>query len=222
VVRAIYGSFLGGPIFPKPFNLLVPVNNGTVASSPFTFRWRRAIDLDPGDQVTYTVSLRSVSPDSTVFTTTTTDSFTVYSGYLGPSRTYEWSVTATDLLGHGRTGREPFRFTTGSTTGVDNTPPPSPPQVALRQNRPNPLRSLTTIDYALTGPSGTVPVTLRVFDARGRLIRTLYEGKDYVPSWRSFQWDGTGENGSRAASGIYYYELEVAGSRHSKRLVLVR
>ncbi len=222
VVKAIYGSPLGPPVYPKPFNLLVPVNGGTVAAVPVTFRWRRTKDLDPGDHLTYTLELRSVSPDSVVFTTTTPDSFAVYNGYLGPSKTYEWFVTANDDLAHGRDSRSRFRFTTGSTTGVGTTPPPSPPQVVLMQNRPNPLHSMTEIDFTLTGPAGAVPVTLRLYDARGRLVRTLLDGYQGVPAARSIQWDGLAQNGSRASSGIYYYELEVAGMRHSKRLVLLR
>jgi len=222
VVKAIYGSLHGGPVYPKPFNLLVPVNNGLVASAPVTFRWRRTVDPNPGDALTYTFELRTVTPDASIFTTTTPDSFTVFPGYLGPSTTYEWFVTANDPLSHGRESRERFRFTTSPTTGVGGTPPPSAPQVTLHQNRPNPVRSLTRIEYTLGGSSGAVSVTLRLFDARGRLVRTLVDERATTPTQCSIDWDGLDENGSRAGSGIYYYELSVAGKSYSKRLVLMR
>jgi serine protease AprX len=223
VVQAIYGSSLGGPVYPRPFNLLVPPNGNTVLSSPVTFRWRRTLDADnPATPCTYTLHLRSITADSTVFTTTTTDTFAVYSGYLGPSRTYDWYVTAEDNMAHGRDSRDHFQFLTGSTTGVGITPPPSPPAVVLYQNYPNPVRSGTVIEFTMTGPVGAEPVTLRLYDARGRLVRTLFDGYEGIPVRRSFQWDGLMENGVRAGSGIYYYELDVAGTRQSKRLVLLR
>jgi serine protease AprX len=221
VVKAIYGSPLGGIVAPKPFILLIPGNNSAVNKPPnVTFRWRRAIDPQ-GSAVSYRLQLRSTAPDSSVFEATTTESTIVYTGYLGPSKIYEWWVTATDPQSNARVSKERFRFTTSSTTSV-NVPPPAPPRVTLYQNYPNPLRASTLIDFSMTGPPGTIPIALRIFDSRGRLIRTLVDSYSAVPNGWSVHWDGLDGNGRRAGSGIYYYQLAVGDRTYSKRLVLLR
>jgi len=229
VTAAIYNSALGPPVAPKPFNILVPVNNGSVTQTPVTFRWHKANDPQ-GGAITYSIDLHCIPGGSCSCDTcfyhgpATTDTTQVFTGYLGPSRTYEWFVTATDPQGHQRVSQDRFRFTTSTTTGV-GTPaaPASPPRVALFQSYPNPARvGGTRISYTLTGPAGAVPLTLRIFDAQGRLVRSLLNTSQVVPSQCSTNWDGRDENGRPAASGIYYYRLEVAGTNVSKRLVLVR
>jgi len=221
VVKAIYGSSLGGIVAPKPFNLLVPINNGTVSKPPnVTFLWRKALDPQ-GSALTYKLQLRGTAPDSSIFESTTTETTIVYTGYLGPSKVYEWTVTAIDPQLNERVSKDRFRFTTTSTTDVD-IPPPAPPRVTLFQNRPNPLKTSTQIDFSMVGPSGTVPVTLRVFDSSGRLIRTLVDSYSAVPNGWSVRWDGLDGNGRRSASGIYYYQLVVGRNTYSRRLVLMR
>ncbi|HET9940922.1 MAG TPA: S8 family serine peptidase, partial [Candidatus Eisenbacteria bacterium] len=102
VVKAIYGSSYGVPVAPNPFNLRVPINNGSVTQVPVTFRWNKSIDPQAG-AVHYRLDLRVVAPQPCcIFSTTTPDTFLVYNGYLGPSRTYEWTVTAIDPQSHER------------------------------------------------------------------------------------------------------------------------
>jgi len=229
VTAAIYNSSLGPPVAPKPFNILVPVNGGSVTQTPVTFRWRKANDPQ-GGTITYSIDLHCIPGGACACDTcyyrgaATTDTTQIFTGYLGPSRTYEWFVTATDPEGHQRVSQDRFRFTTSPTTGV-GTPegPASPPRVALFQSYPNPARSSGThISYSLTGPTGAVPLTLRIYDAQGRLVRSLLNTYQTVPSQCSTNWNGQDENGRPSASGIYYYRLEVAGTKYSKRLVLVR
>jgi Subtilase family/FlgD Ig-like domain len=224
VIAAIYASSLGPPVVPRPFNLLVPINNGVVDHAPTLFRWRRTTDPQ-GGALTYRVSLRSIAPQPCcIFELTTPDTLISYTGYLGPNRTYEWTVTAIDAQANERVSRDSFRFTTNATTGVPvPAPPPSAPQVVLRQNRPNPVRSFTQVGFELTGTQGWIPVTLRIYDAAGRLVRTLLQ--DYVepvPTQCSVTWDGNDDRGRRTSSGIYYYRLEVGGTVESRRLVLLR
>ena len=223
IIKAIYGSSLGGIVAPKPFGLLVPSNNSVVSKPPnVTFKWRKAIDPQ-SSALSYRFDLRCAAPDSCLFQATTTDTFIVYTSYLGPNRVYEWTITAIDPEAHERESKDRFRFTTSATTDVGvPTPPPSPPRVTLMQNHPNPTHSLTQIEFTLSGPTGAVPVSLRIFDASGRLVRTLVDSYTAVPARWSYRWDGLDGKGHRAASGIYYYQLSVSGSVYSKRLVLLR
>ena len=216
VVKAIYS----GPItFPKPFDQLVPINNTNVLSTPVTLRWRRA--LDPGDFVQYTVVLRSVSPSVVVFTKTLAETTTVVTSYLGPNKVYEWLVTAFDPLGHERPSREKFRFTTGATTDVAISPEAAP-RVVLHQNRPNPAQRATEIPFTLAGGGDAIPVTLRIFDPHGRLVRTLVDGPEPTARHYVIRWDGRDQMGRVAGSGIYYYQLRAGAAVLTRRMVLLR
>ncbi|HEV8128622.1 MAG TPA: S8 family serine peptidase [Candidatus Eisenbacteria bacterium] len=216
---AIWGSALGPPVTPRPFDLLVPPTGTTVTTTPVTLRWRRTTDPQ-SEAVGYTVTLRKLPLGEVVFTTSTPDSFTTVTGYLGPSTTYDWSVTAADLTGHGRAAREAFRFTTGATTDV--AIPPSAPSVSLAQNRPNPGVGGTDISFTLGGSGEPTPASLRIFDARGRLVRTLVDSSQPTARQYVIHWDGMTETGTRAAAGTYFYRLRAAGRDLVRRLVLLR
>ena len=222
VVAAIYSSPLGGPVYPKPFDLAFPVNGGTITSPPFLFRWRRTVDPN-GDAVTYRIKILKAPSDSSVFDATTTDTTITFPGYLGPSTTYRWYVSASDPASHGRESRERFTFVTSSTTGVVLSPPAS--GVVLYPNRPNPVQSSTLIPFAIAASSanGMTLVTLRIYDAAGHLVRTLLENEPTaVPLARFEAWDGRDKKGRRVSSGIYYYRLTAAGKDLSKRMVVLR
>jgi len=221
VVTAIYGTILGGPIFPKPFNLTFPVNTGSVTFPPFAFRWRRTSDPN-GDPVTYRIRLTKAVNDSMVYDATTSDTTITYPGYLGPSTQYRWYVTASDPGSHGRESRDRFTFTTSSSTGVALPTPPAA-GIVLWANRPNPVGTETQIPFAVGGASGTALVSLRIFDAAGRLVRTLIDNEaEVVPVARFARWDGKDQKGRRVSSGIYYYRLTAAGSQVSRRMVVLR
>jgi len=222
VVTAIYGTPLGGPVFPKPFNLLFPANAATVTFPPYNFRWRRSPDPN-GDPVTYRIQIRKALSDSLIFDATTTDTAMIFPGYLGPSTTYRWFVSASDPASHARESRDRYTFITGATTSVDITPPAM--GVVLYPNRPNPVQSSTRIPFAIgaNAPGGLAQVSLRIFDASGRLVRTLLDGDaEAVPTVRVPSWDGRDEKGHRVGSGIYYYRLSVSGRVLSRRMVVLR
>jgi len=224
VVTAIYGTVLGGPVYPKPFNLSFPANGGAVTFPPFVFRWRRTVDPN-GDALSYRIRLlKAKTPsDSLVLDATTTDTTITFQGYLGPSTVYRWYVTATDPASHARESRDRFTFATSSSTGVDLPAPPAA-GIVLWPNRPNPVHSSTQIPFAVGGTAGgTARVTLRIFDASGRLVRTLLDNEaDVLPAIRLARWDGRDEKGRRVGSGIYYYRLTAAGGVASRRMVVLR
>ena len=169
------------------------------------------------------MSVCTVSPPQCVYTTTTPDTQLVVTASLAPFTQYEWYVRAKDPALHARESRDHYRFTTGNITGVPQSPPPTAPKVLLAQSRPNPVSNGSRIDFTLSGAPGLVPVSLRLFDAQGRLVRTLLEGEPRtVPGAGSAAWDGTDANGRVVPSGIYYYQIEAMGRREAKRLVVVR
>jgi flagellar hook assembly protein FlgD len=63
-------------------------------------------------------------------------------------------------------------------------------------------------------------VILRVFDVRGRLVRTLIDdGKD--PGHYSVQWDGRAASGLFVPSGVYFCRMERAGEVNASRKMLL-
>ncbi|MEI7484218.1 MAG: YCF48-related protein [Ignavibacteriota bacterium] len=77
-----------------------------------------------------------------------------------------------------------------------------PEEYSLGQNFPNPFNPTTNIPFELKEPSH---VTLKVFDARGREVKELVNGR----------W-GTGKfiadfDASALATGIYFYQIIISG-----------
>jgi flagellar hook assembly protein FlgD len=63
---------------------------------------------------------------------------------------------------------------------------------------------------------------MEIFDARGRLVRTLFEGRREAGVWTEM-WDGRDRRGSPAASGVYFARLKTAGGAATiRKLVLVK
>jgi hypothetical protein len=83
---------------------------------------------------------------------------------------------------------------------------------------PNPFNPWTTI--ALTLPRGG-PATLKVFDVRGRLVRTLHRGNlDAGP--HEFTWDGDDDHGVSSSSGVYVVRARFKGGELSRKALLVK
>lgn len=84
---------------------------------------------------------------------------------------------------------------------------------------PNPFERQTTIAFAI--PNRGQPVLLQVFDIRGRMIRTLFDGP--VASDRSsVVWDGRSDAGRRVPAGVYFLRLQHGPETRSTSVTLMR
>ncbi len=105
--------------------------------------------------------------------------------------------------------------------GIENlTGIPHPPALSfkVKQNYPNPFSSNTTIEYSLPN---SAPVTLTVYNILGQLVARIIEPMQSKGP-HSITWDGRGENGKKAASGIYFYRLQAGAFSATKKMVLLR
>lgn len=93
-----------------------------------------------------------------------------------------------------------------------------PAAVSLAQNYPNPFNPSTTISYALAR-SGHVE--LKIFDARGALVRTLVDGQVAAGDQR-VTWDGRDNGDRQVAAGVYLYRLRADGREIQKKMTLVK
>jgi hypothetical protein len=72
-------------------------------------------------------------------------------------------------------------------------------------------------------PASLVLVTMKVYDARGRLVRTAFEGTLQNQLYAGYlQWDGTDSLGQPVASGIYFLQLQAGRTTTSKKVVILR
>ena len=61
-----------------------------------------------------------------------------------------------------------------------------------------------------------------MFDATGRLVRTLAENATIPAGTKSITWNGQMDAGQAAPSGIYFLRVEVNSEALSQRVTLVR
>ncbi|MFQ5570719.1 MAG: T9SS type A sorting domain-containing protein [Rhodothermales bacterium] len=88
----------------------------------------------------------------------------------------------------------------------------------LFQSYPNPFRESTTITYEVKQPG---PVTVTVYDALGRKVKTLVDAQQ-VPGSHAVTWDGRDAGGQAVAAGIYFYRLRLGDTVYSKQTIRVK
>jgi len=87
-----------------------------------------------------------------------------------------------------------------------------------RLTSPNPARGSASLDFRTTVPG---PLSARIFDVRGALVRTVYDGS-IQPGAHSLTWDGRDDRGNPAPSGVYFYRLDSAEGRVSRKVAFLR
>jgi hypothetical protein len=97
--------------------------------------------------------------------------------------------------------------------------PELPDSYRLYTNVPNPFNPMTTIRYDV--PAGGGAVSLRIYDVRGALVRTLVDGAQ-TAGRKTAVWNGRDNHERPAASGVYFYRLEAPGYEETKKMVLVQ
>jgi Secretion system C-terminal sorting domain/Cleaved Adhesin Domain len=98
-------------------------------------------------------------------------------------------------------------------TGVAEPKNTIPVGFALNQNYPNPFNPNTTIEFQLSKASAT---TLSVLNMLGQEVATLVRA-DLAPGRYNVRLDGT-----KLASGIYFYRLSAGSFTETKRMILLK
>lgn len=138
----------------------------------------------------------------------------------GDTLTLDYAATAP---ARGRI-RDLFLFTRGvySSTAPTGSQPPKeegllPTSFALYQNQPNPFASTTVIRFDLPVQTS---LRLEVFDAQGRLVRTLANGP-YPAGFHAVGWDHRTQDGHSLGAGVYLYRIQAGSFRDQKKMVLL-
>jgi hypothetical protein len=91
-------------------------------------------------------------------------------------------------------------------------------RLSVTGNVPNPFNPSTEIRFAVPRAGHG---SLRIYDARGQLVRVLHEGR-FAAGPGSMHWDGRTDSGRQAGSGVYFCLLEVDGASATGRMVLLK
>ncbi len=126
---------------------------------------------------------------------------------------YWYKIAAVDI--HNNTSGYAV-FGPDMVTGDD--PMPAPDATFLEQNYPNPFNPNTTIAFGLK-ESGHV--SLRIYDAAGRLVTTLVDESRSAGRYTT-EWKGKSADGSTTASGVYFYRLITKEFEETKKMILLR
>ena len=109
---------------------------------------------------------------------------------------------------------QPFPIT--RTVPEPSAPLPSHPQ--LYPAYPNPFNSSTTIRYDLPEDAD---LTLRVYNLRGELVKTLYHGSQ-TAGYHQVLWDGTNQYNTPVSSGMYLCWMQSKAYGKTMKMMLVR
>jgi hypothetical protein len=94
---------------------------------------------------------------------------------------------------------------------------------ALLQNFPNPFNPETWIPFHL---SKDADVTIRIFDIRGKEIRTVHLGQMsagyYDSKGKAAFWDGRDSYGQEVSSGIYFYNITAGSFSATRKLTIIK
>ena len=98
-----------------------------------------------------------------------------------------------------------------------------PTETVLLANYPNPFNPETWIPYQL---SEAADVTVRIYAADGRVVRTLTFGHQdaglYHTRSRAAYWDGKNGLGEPVASGVYFYTLTAGDFTATRKLLILK
>jgi hypothetical protein len=126
---------------------------------------------------------------------------------------YYYKITAVDVHGNESPA---VLFGPSEVTGEDT--PEAPLSYYLAQNRPNPFNPLTTIRFGLKEAGH---VSLRIYDASGRLVRVLAE-REYGAGNHDEPWNGRDSSGRQVSSGVYFYRIDSNGFTETRKMILLR
>ena len=103
--------------------------------------------------------------------------------------------------------------------------PPStgslPKTIQLSQNYPNPFNSMTTIAFTIPRALSHSRAEIVVYNVNGQVVKRILS-RDLEAGNYTVRWDGKDDRGISAASGVYFYRLNVGTSTASGKVILLK
>jgi hypothetical protein len=174
--------------------------------------WSPNTEFDLGGSNIYREVGTAFEPGPGNLLTTTCDTMTFDGGWMWEAG-FCYKVAAVDIHGN---ESEYAVLNAGQITGDD--PMPLPDATFLAQNYPNPFNPITNIGFGIKEQGY---VSLRIYDAAGRLVATLIDEARPAGSY-AIEWNGRDNGGGAAASGVYFYRLIAGDFVQTRKIVLLK
>ncbi|MBN1633450.1 MAG: T9SS type A sorting domain-containing protein [Ignavibacteria bacterium] len=132
---------------------------------------------------------------------------------------FECMFFANDYVFAGTYSNNIWRRSAIEIIGIKNISTEIPDKYQLWQNYPNPFNPITKIKFDVTSPyplQRGINVVLKVFDLLGREVATIVNEK-LQPGTYEVTFDG-----SRLASGMYFYQLRTNDFVETKKLIILK
>jgi hypothetical protein len=174
--------------------------------------WNRNTEADLDDYHVYKGLTEYFVPGSGNLVASTCDTM-CFDGGWSWNGGYYYKVSAVDVHGNecGYALLRPEDITGAQT-------PKAPKASYLSQNYPNPFNPTTRIAFGL---SEAAHVSLRIYDAAGRLVRMLVEGARVAGHYTEI-WDGRDEAGRDVSSGVYFCRIEAGTFTQTRKMILLQ
>lgn len=209
---------------PTAFALKTPANNQVIFTDSVRFVWSQSFDVDPVDELTFTLEYCGDSNfRENVFSHTgiSDTTFQLDTQNL-PLSAYYWRVKAVDsdgLLTWGSSANtNPWIFRLNPAAVDSKAGEAIPTEFALSQNYPNPFNPQTNIEFQLPEPAA---VSLKIINLKGQVIRELLSGQ-LNAGIHHVVWNGKDARMNDVAGGIYFYVLKAGNFTQCRKLLLIR
>ncbi|MFH0734477.1 MAG: T9SS type A sorting domain-containing protein [bacterium] len=91
-------------------------------------------------------------------------------------------------------------------------------QFELKQNYPNPFNPTTEIEFSINESKN---VSINIYNVNGELVKNLLN--EYLTQGNhKTLWNGTGNDGQRVSSGVYFYKLNVGNFATTKKMIILK
>ncbi len=174
--------------------------------------WDPNTEPDLAGYKIYRGTTSGFSPGPGNFVASTPDTFSV-DGDWDWSTGYWYKVAAVDIHGN-----ESIFAVVGPEMVTGDDPMPAPDATFLAQNYPNPFNPTTEIAFGLKSDGF---VNLSIYNAAGQLVTVLINESRPAGPYAAV-WNGKAENGTTAASGVYFYRLITKEFEETKKMILLR
>lgn len=104
----------------------------------------------------------------------------------------------------------------GEAVSLDDPTTPAVAGLRLSPNYPNPFQNNTSI--RLEGAKAGSPVSLKVYNLRGQLIRELHHGA----ALSEYKWDGLDKSGNEVSSGVYFLRAHQDGHSTFRKMIRIK
>lgn len=101
----------------------------------------------------------------------------------------------------------------GNIIGIVHSSSGIPEDFSLLQNYPNPFNPVTKIKFNISNKSR---VRITIYDLTGKLIETIADSEMLAGSYEAI-WDG-----SRFASGVYFFSMQAGSLSLTKKMILLK